>query len=469
MKTWQKAFLLAAFTLVVTLGIWLKPTFFSPGARPPEQLNPFRLDGHQRLLILAPHCDDETLGSAGLILAARRLGMEVKVVIATNGDGYLFATMKDFHRVYPHASDFIRMGETRQRESLAAMQTLGLSSDQVIFLSYPDRGTPEMWNNHWSADRPYHSPYSRTVKSPYSTTYNPESVYAGEDYLADLLSILNEYQPDLIVYPHPDDVHPDHWGLSAFTRLAVATEERNRPDFHPDLYAYLVHRPDFPEPKGLDPQRYLLPPSLLYNIYPDWEWLDLSSADAGLKSQAVAQYKSQLPLLKNLMESFVRANELFTSPQPATLETIFSGDGSTPDSWLDASGQAIQPVQKDPAKDFFTRDVLPPADLLAVYLAKTQDGKLRMCAQVRGGARSAFTYTLQLKAVGSSTILQHTATNDDVHPGQHKVELSDKYICDRIDLADLGDPWLFMVAAEVRDSLTGILDQAAWQLVYVKP
>ena len=30
-------------------------------------LKPFSLAGFHRLLVLAPHCDDETLGSAGLI------------------------------------------------------------------------------------------------------------------------------------------------------------------------------------------------------------------------------------------------------------------------------------------------------------------------------------------------------------------------------------------------------------------
>ena len=351
MKSWQKIALATITILVVILGVWLKFFHFSQRAPSPDSLSLFRLEGYQRLLVLAPHCDDETLGSAGLILAAQRSGIEVKVVIATNGDGYLFATMEDFHRIYPHASDFIRMGEARQLESLAAMQTLGLSPDQIIFLSYPDRGTPEMWNDNWSASNPYFSPHSKVAQSPYKNTYNPQSVYAGEDYLADLESILAAYRPDLIIYPHPDDVHPDHWGLSVFTRLAVAMAEQATPAYHPDTYAYLVHRPDFPIPRGLAPQDYLIPPTLLYDIYPEWFRLDLTRPDTDLKAQAVAQYKTQLPLLRNLLESFIRTNELFSSPQPATLTAIYSGDTLTPDSWLDASGQAIQPVQKDPAND----------------------------------------------------------------------------------------------------------------------
>ena len=67
----------------------------------------------------------------------------------------------------------------RQRESLAALAVLGVDPSQVDFLSYPDRGTPQMWNVDWSPDKPYRSPYSEDTSSPYPLTYNPKSVYAG--------------------------------------------------------------------------------------------------------------------------------------------------------------------------------------------------------------------------------------------------------------------------------------------------
>jgi hypothetical protein len=39
-----------------------------------QDLAPLILEGHNKLLVLAPHSDDETLSSAGVILAAQRLG-----------------------------------------------------------------------------------------------------------------------------------------------------------------------------------------------------------------------------------------------------------------------------------------------------------------------------------------------------------------------------------------------------------
>ncbi len=244
-----------------------------------SDLKQFDPNGYHRLLILAPHCDDETLSSAGLILSAKRAGIQVRVVIATNGDGYLFATMQDFKKIYPRPADFIHLGEIRQQESLAALAILGVHPDQVTFLSFPDRGTPSLWNDYWAANKPYRSPYSGSIKSPYPITYDPKSVYSGVDYLADVTSILNEYRPDLIVYPNPQDVHPDHWGLNVFTRLALTFIKHKDSSYNPTELTYLVHRPDFPETKGLKPLSSLTPPNVLYALSHEWYRLDLTPAD----------------------------------------------------------------------------------------------------------------------------------------------------------------------------------------------
>lgn len=449
---------------VVAAYLAIKPHVSAPGL---NDLNPLPLDGHQRILILAPHCDDESLGSAGLIQESLRKNIQVRVVIATNGDGFLFATMEDFRRLYPSHADFIRMGNLRQQESLAAMQVIGLRPDQVIFLSYPDRGTPALWNDHWSAQSPYRSPYIGDNQSPYPITYNPQSVYAGEDYLADLQAILASYRPDLIIYPHPNDMHPDHWGLSAFTRLAVALLEKADPSYHPDMYAYLVHRPDFPVPEGLLPNDSLLPPALLYDIYPDWWRLDLSQNDTAIKGQAVLQYKSQLPLLRKLLESFIRKNELFAQPQPATLVDLSLGDPHNPASWQDANGQAIPPIQKDPTQDFFTRDAVTAADLVAAYAARTPENSLVICGQVRDSADFPLSYTLRVLAVGSQGVVHRTYKNHTTR-NEYRTTLSSVYFCGSEALSDLGNPWLIFVGADVEEVGVGILDQIAWQQVNVE-
>jgi LmbE family N-acetylglucosaminyl deacetylase len=464
-KRWGKVVsILSLLAMVAFVTNWSSRTIASVS---PSNLAPLSLDGHHRLLILAPHCDDETLGTAGLILAAQRAGIQVRVVIATNGDGFFFATAQDFRKIYPHRQDYIRMGELRQRESLAALAVLGVKPDQVAFLSYPDRGSPAMWNDHWSASNPYRSPYNGNTKSPYPLTYNPKSVYAGEDYLADVTSIIESYRPDIIVYPHPEDGHPDHWGLNVFTRLAVTLIRHADPSYRPVEYTYLVHRPDFPVIKGLRPQESLTPPPALFSIYPDWVRLDLTAEDVALKGQAVQKYRSQLALLHRLMDSFVRKNELFAPVSDAQLPMVAQGRPLDPSTWLDAAGQPIAPVQLDPVNDIFTHHSVPASDLVAVYAARDAPGNLLVCSQAREETAAEIAYAIRLKALTANGVVAYSAETGGPQAGWHLAKRSGPYACLSVSLADLGDPWAVYVSAasEGLDRIT--LDQAAWQMVYV--
>ena len=435
---------------------------------PVSDLQPFSLAGYHRLLILAPHCDDETLSSAGLILAAQRAGIQVRVVIATNGDGFLFATIQDFHKIYPTHADFIRMGALRQQESLAALAKLGVSSQQVTFLSYPDRGTPALWNTYWTAGTPYRSPYSGDSISPYQLTYDRQSVYAGADYLADLTSILDSYRPDLVVYPHPDDVHPDHWGLNVFTRLALTLMRHKYPSYNPTELTYLVHRPDFPEIRGYKPQQSLTPPAALFAIYPYWYRLDLTPADETLKGQAVQAYRSQLPLLRSLLESFVRTDELFAPVTYPDLATFTQGNPHDPSTWRDAAGKPIPPVQLDPVEDYITRSYLPAGDLTAVYVVRDAQNNLQVCAQVQEEAVPEITYFLRIKALTDkgSGILSFQARTGRRPPGWLPVQRSGVYACTTVSLAAMDNPWAVYVGAATEGG-GRIMDESAWQMIYV--
>ena len=461
--------------VLLILLILLAAVFFTrqltpkaPG-EPAAEFPVFSVTGYHRLLILAPHCDDETLGSAGLIQTAEKAGIEVRVVIATNGDGFFFATAQDLRKLYLGSADFIRMGEVRQQESLAALKILGVKPDQVTFLSYPDRGTPSEWNDHWTAQNPYRSPYSRDTKSPYPVTYNPKSVYAGQDYLSDLMSILKSYRPDLIVYPHPDDVHPDHWGLNAFTWLAITEINHADATFQPTQLTYLVHRPDFPTVRGLKPQESLVPPPTLMALYPkDWYRLDLTPAEVVRKGQAVQAYRSQLPLLHGLMDSFVRANELFARVVNRTLPIVTRGDPLNPSTWTDANGHSIAPAEGDPVGDFFVRSAIPGADLVAAYLARDTSDNLWVCSQARDEVSTGLTYRLRLKALDGGGVLSYAARTGQVQSGWKKAISSGVYTCAQVSLAELGNPWALFVGTDVEGG-GRLMDQTGWRLVSISP
>ncbi len=432
-----------------------------------ENLVPLPLEGHQRLLVLAPHCDDETLGAGGLIQEANRLGIEVRVVVATNGDGTLSATMDDFHRIYPRPADFIRMGNLRQQETLDAMKVIGVNPQQVIFLSYPDRGISLLWSYYWFKTAPYRSPFSHVSASPYAVTYDAQSVYAGENLLADLSSILNDYRPDLIIYPHPDDYHPDHWALSAFTRLALALMEQTNRSYTPDAYTYLVHRSDFPFPRGMHPQDGLYPPPALNPLLYTWYGLSLSQEEINSKAEAIGKYRTQLPLLHELLDGFVRENELFAKAERVDLQTLRSGKVYDPAAWLNSDNRTIEPAQLDPIRDFITRKLIAPTDLAALYAARDDQNNLIVCAQLRGRAAPELFYSLRILAVGQDRIIHMVARNRGLRKGWVRATLSGKYVCDKVSLTDLGDPWMLFLGADVMESGVGVLDQIAWQQVYL--
>ncbi|MGE5463333.1 MAG: PIG-L deacetylase family protein [Syntrophothermus sp.] len=434
----------------------------------PSDLTPLSLEGVHKILILAPHCDDETLGMGGLIQAAAQSGIEVRVVIATNGDGFPLATSEQLRKVYPKAKDFIRMGEVRQQESLNALAELGVSPDSVYFMSYPDRGTSPLLERNWSPSNPYRSPYSGASKSPYPRTYDPSSVYAGEDYLADLESIVSEYHPDLLVFPNPEDVHPDHWGLGAFTRLALAEVNHRDPAYQPGQITYLVHRPDYPVVRGRKPNLGLVPPPSLSSIYPNWLGWPLTPDQVTTKGAALQKYKSQWPLLRGLMESFIRSNELFAPVNSVDLQESVLGEPFFPFTWKDLLGKSITPVQLDPTRDVLSHKVAPGTDLKAVYLTGTPAGELWVCAQLHGKAGKEFRYSLRIKALTESGIVSFEARTR-ASAGQATVTRAGNYFCTQTTRTELGNPWAIFLEATVEspDPLLP-LDQTAWQVVYIR-
>ena len=91
---------------------------------------------NRRILVLSPHCDDETLGAGGMIAEARRNGAQVTVAFLTNGDGFPFAARRSLNEIRLSAADYIRFAEKRQQESIAALNELGVVPRRIKFLGY---------------------------------------------------------------------------------------------------------------------------------------------------------------------------------------------------------------------------------------------------------------------------------------------------------------------------------------------
>ncbi len=442
-------------------------------AVPPDRLAPLSLDGHQRVLVVAPHCDDEVLGAAGVIQAAVQRSLAVKVVVATNGDGFYFAAARQEHRVRPKAADFIRLGRLRQGETMAALKALGVTNRQVSFLGYPDRGLETLWAQRWTANRPFRSKYTRSVKSPYRRTFNPSAVYAGADLLADLRAVLQQDRPDLVLYPHPNDDHPDHQALAAFCRLALALEERADPTYRPVALAYLVHRSGFPELKGRRPSEPLAPPVALYRTNRQWVRWDLVATEVLRKGEALAQYRSQMSVGSRLLWSFVRRNEVFAHVDAAWLVSASVPDPLAPQTWRGDHGRLVNAVEIDPDRDSRTRRNIGGADFVSLHAVRNTDGAIVVCARVRTQVLHSVRYVLRTKVVyADGTVVDSSAAWPH---GRQRVRLAlakGSCVADVLPTSPHGAP-LFVLAGATSYALGGaaqdvqldVLDRIAWQLL----
>ncbi len=408
------------------------------------------LDGAKNLLIVAPHPDDETLGPGGLIQAALAKGIQVYVVVVTNGDGQEIAPAALGMGVVPNTADFVKIGEQRQAESLKALQTLGVPAVNAFYLSYPDRGTYPMWQADWNTSCPYYSTYTKATQSPYPQTYNPNATYCGWDVLNDLHSIITNYKPDLVVMPHPDDQHPDHLAVSNFTRLAVALENQANPGYQPTMMGYLVHYGYFPEPRGYHPEKSLLPPIPLTRPDYLWERYTLSIQEEQTKVVAVAEYASQIHLMEDFLVSFDRTDEPFMQLSMQKVPALAYSSLPAPVS----TGGGFN--YYEPSLETSRLLVFPGADLIGWNISRAGDNLL-LTAETRGPIMDGIQYRITIKVPDGTT---HSYALTD--PTEHR---SFSSFNTRVSLADLGNPFVLAFSAETSKDV--VLDHTAWEFIQV--
>jgi len=320
---------------------------------------------NDRVLVLSPHCDDETLACGGYISKAVQHGAEVRVVLVTNGDGFRYAAQRMFKEIRVKPKDFKALAAKRQAESIAALSSLGLPARNITFLGYPDGGTADMWLRFWDEQQLFTSPYTRANHNPYPNSMQPGSPYCGRSIIDNLKKIISSYKPTMLFCPHPNDNHSDHWALYCFT-LAALYELNMLDDIKLNLY--LVHRGDWPVPQGLHAQVPLCPPAGLTHLGTRWRTFPLDAKLAEEKKKAVMQYRSQIAVYRRFMTSFIRCSELFGLPAPGRLVTISENkiriDGKIED-W-----NKMPVAMLDPAQDQGKVEVFRGGDLTKVYAAR---------------------------------------------------------------------------------------------------
>ncbi len=406
------------------------------------------IEGVERILVISPHPDDETLSAGGLIQATLQQGTQVKVVVLTNGDGQAFAPLALERRIQAGPKDYVALGERRQVETQKALGQLGLPPDDVYFLGYADKSLESLWRGNWKQDCPVKASYTLSISSPYALNYTPDALYCGSVLLADLQSILADYQPDFIALPHPSDDHPDHRAASNFTRMAVLLQSYSDPEYRPQTWGYIIHYGPYPQPRGFHPSSYLLPPLPLYGDQNEWVRLDLTPSQLANKRTAINQYPSQVRLLGNFLPSFIRQNELFVALPH--FEVFPIEYGSLP--LLESTVQKLD----DPDQEMTRRPAAGKAELSGWKIIRIGD-TLFITAEVSGNPAS-LEYRLLVKSPDGET---HSV---DTHLPVWSQ--SGRTFTTPLSLSELGDIPVLGFAAEIRDGVSTI--RSSWYFLIVQ-
>jgi len=284
---------------------------------------------HVRLMVFAPHPDDETLAAGGLIQRVLTAGGEVRVVFVTNGDGYVDGVRREIQRVHTSTTDFIQYGERRHEEALQALAHLGVAVTNGLFLGFPDDGIDDLWAGHWSTLKPYTSPYTRFDRPAYKESLSRQVEYAGTDLENEIARTLRDFQPDWVLLPDPRDRHPDHcttgvFVLDALRQLRTVAGSRFA---HTQALTYLVHYPDYPASQtwvreiagagvgGSSTAGHALAAAR-------WLNLPLAPGELARKREAMGEYRSQVLVMQPFLRQFLVSSELFGQLDAAQVEAV---------------------------------------------------------------------------------------------------------------------------------------------------
>jgi LmbE family N-acetylglucosaminyl deacetylase len=256
-----------------------------------------------RVLIVAPHIDDEAIGAGGYAIDALANGADVYVVFLTAGDCNRFSARLMYKTLDPSASNYLGVGNARIGEARAAMHLLGIPRDHYFVLGYPDRGLRTMVDNPGAIVR---SKATRENSVPYADAVTPRAEYSYASLMSDIEKVIKQVQPTTVIAPVPFDLHPDHSAAAEITDVAL-----DELQLHPKRLGYLVHttRSRIHTAFVKMPTRALLPPARMQAF--SWATYGLTSAVQKTKTDLLMTYKSQRPYVFLLRNAFVRKNELF--------------------------------------------------------------------------------------------------------------------------------------------------------------
>jgi len=209
-----------------------------------------------RVLVVAPHPDDESIATGGLLQVARAAGAACRVLLVTDGDNNPWPQRWQEKRWHIGPEERARWGARRRTEALAALQLLGIGPDEVCCLGLPDLGLTD-------------------------------ALMSGQpDVVALLHAQVEQFKPTRLILPALEDRHPDHSALHVLLRLALLRYSGPAPA----LYAFEVHGMVHPEGAVT---------------------LSLSKAQRDAKRGSILMHATQMLLSRKRFVAYAQAEEPF--------------------------------------------------------------------------------------------------------------------------------------------------------------
>lgn len=214
-----------------------------------------------RILILAVHPDDETLGCGGLIQQAVAVGASVHVAFITNGDNNPWPQRYVENTWKVSLMDRRRWGHRRQAEALDALTVLGVKKSNAVFLGLPDQGITSL-------------------------------LETGADEVITLLAnTIADARPTLLLGPALDDTHRDHNAVAVLVDMALAQIADEPP---PRLLTYITHGE-----KIFTTGNYAI---------------NLTKAQLETKRRAILCHQTQMALSRNRFLGYAKPQEVYFNP-----------------------------------------------------------------------------------------------------------------------------------------------------------
>ena len=158
---------------------------------------------HKRVLVVAPHPDDESLGCGGLIAMLAPTGTAFCFVFVTDGGASHLGS-----RTWPRE----RLTARRRDEAIEALRCLNIGDADITFLALPDAAMPAPGSPKWDKS------------------------------VAQVAEIITEFNPALALLPWRRDPHCDHRASWRLTRDSLRLANA-----HPLILEYPIWLDEFGE------------------------------------------------------------------------------------------------------------------------------------------------------------------------------------------------------------------------------